>query len=68
MRIVAHQTLNGIEQDIDISYVSVPTSMLKTACITSSDELNVELLPIETDTDDPNTKLAFGIIITKKEV
>ena len=67
MKIVTKQTLSTIEHDSNISYVSVPTDLLQSAGITSSDELNIELLPIENESDDIDAKLMFGIIITKKE-
>ena len=67
MKIVTKQTLSTIEHDSNISYVSVPTDLLQSAGITSSDELNIELLPIENELDDIDAKLTFGIIITKKE-
>jgi hypothetical protein len=67
MKIVTKQTLSTIEHDSNISYVSVPTDLLQSAGITSSDELNIELLPIENESDDIDAKLTFGIIITKKE-
>jgi hypothetical protein len=66
MKIVTTKTLNTIDQNSEISYVPVPAGLLQTAGISSADELNVELLPIENDTTNPDQKLAFGIVITKK--
>jgi len=66
MKIVTTNTLNTTDQLTDVSYVPVPIGLLETAEISSTDELNIELLPIENDTNTSDQKLNFGIVITKK--
>jgi 3-polyprenyl-4-hydroxybenzoate decarboxylase len=49
----------------NVHYIPISVDLLNTAGISELDELNIELLPIQTESDSGD-HLTFGLVITKQ--